>query len=79
VPEVAVAYFAGLTRVFVVAEGTARARVVTLGPAREGRVEIKQGVKAGEQVATSGLAQLQDGTPVAAGRSGTASAPAKPK
>jgi RND family efflux transporter MFP subunit len=78
VPEAAVAYFAGLTRVFVIADGTAQARVVTLGPVREGRVEVKQGVKAGEQVATSGLAQLQDGAPVAAGRSGTAATPAAP-
>lgn len=64
VPETAVAYFAGLTRVFVVADGKARERTVKLGPARDGRVEIREGVRPGEQVATSGLAQLQDGTAV---------------
>jgi RND family efflux transporter MFP subunit len=65
VPESAVSYFAGLTRVFVVADGVARERPVTLGPAREGRVEVTEGLRPGEQVATSGLAQLRDGAPVA--------------
>jgi len=65
VPEAAVSYFSGLTRVFVVAGGTARERAVTVGGVREGRVEVREGVKPGEQVATSGLAQLQDGAPVA--------------
>jgi RND family efflux transporter MFP subunit len=64
VPEVAVAYFAGITRLFVVADGTAHARTVTLGSRREGYVEIVKGVRAGEQVATSGLSQLQDGATV---------------
>jgi RND family efflux transporter MFP subunit len=75
VPDRAVSYFAGLTRVFVVADGVARERSVRLGPGAEGRVEVVEGVKPGEQVATSGLAQLHDGAPVAAaaagGRSGT--------
>ena len=61
VPETAVSYFAGITRVFVVAGGTAHARTVTLGARQDGLVEIVKGVKAGEQVATSGLGQLQDG------------------
>jgi membrane fusion protein (multidrug efflux system) len=65
VPETAVSYFAGLTRVFVVADGVARERPVALGPAREGRVEVAQGLRPGEQVATSGLAQLRDGVAVA--------------
>lgn len=66
VPESAVSYFAGITRVFVVADGTARERTVRLGSRRDGLVEVVEGVRPGEQVATSGLAQLQDGAPVAA-------------
>jgi len=64
VPESAVSYFAGLTRVFVVADGTARERTVTLGTRKDGMIEAVTGVRAGEQVATSGLAQLQDGARV---------------
>jgi membrane fusion protein (multidrug efflux system) len=64
VPESAVSYLAGITRVFVVADGTAHARTVTLGVRKDGLVEIVKGVRAGEQVATSGLGQLHDGTAV---------------
>lgn len=66
VPEGAVSYFAGLTRVFVVADGTARERTVSLGARKDGLVEVVKGVQPGEQVATSGLAQLKDGAPVTA-------------
>ncbi len=65
VPESAVAYFAGITRVFVVADGRVRERAVRLGTRQDGFVEVIQGVTPGERVATSGLAQLQDGAPVA--------------
>lgn len=63
-PETAVSYLAGITRVFVVAGGTAHARTVTLGTRKDGFVEIVKGVQAGEHVATSGLGQLQDGAAV---------------
>jgi len=66
VPEGAVSHFAGLTKVFVVADGTARERPVALGVRTDGLVEIVRGVRPGEQVATSGLAQLQDGAAVKA-------------
>jgi membrane fusion protein (multidrug efflux system) len=59
-----VSYFAGLTRVFVVADGTARERTVRLGTRQDGLIEVVEGVQAGERVATSGLAQLQDGARV---------------
>ena len=72
VPEAAVSYFAGLTRVFVIADGTARQRSVTLGTRVDGLIEIVKGVQPGEQVATSRLAQLQDGAAV------TTAAPAPP-
>lgn len=61
VPETAVSYFAGITRVFVVGDGTVRERPVTLGTHEEGLVEVVKGLAEGERVATSGLAQLQDG------------------
>jgi len=67
VPESAVSYFAGITRVFVVADGKASERTVTLGARKDGLVEVVKGVQAGEQVATSGLGQLQDGAPVTTG------------
>lgn len=71
VPETAVSYFAGITRVFVVADGTARERTVTLGAREEGLVEVVKGIAAGERVATSGLAQLQDGAAVAVASRGS--------
>jgi RND family efflux transporter MFP subunit len=64
VPENAVSYFAGLTRVFVVADGAARERTVTLGVRQGDLLEVVKGLSPGEQVATSGLAQLQDGAAV---------------
>ena len=79
VPESAVSYFAGITRVFVVADGKAQERTVSLGARTEGLVEIVKGVQAGEQVATSGLGQLQDGAPVTVGsRDGRGGARAGP-
>jgi len=64
VPAEAVTYFVGITKVFVVADGKAVERAVKTGLREGGRVEILEGVKAGETVATSGLAQLYDGAPV---------------
>lgn len=67
VPEGAVSYFAGITRLFVVADGRAQERTVRLGARKEGFVEVVEGVQPGEQVATSGLGQLHDGAPVTTG------------
>jgi RND family efflux transporter MFP subunit len=73
VPEAAVSYFAGIAKVFVVADGTARERTVKLGGRQDGWIEVQEGVKAGETVAASGLGQLQDGAPVTvAGAAATA-------
>jgi RND family efflux transporter MFP subunit len=70
VPEAAVSYFAGITKVFVVAGGTARERTVKLGARQEGWIEVAEGVKPGETVAASGLGQLRDGVPVTIARAG---------
>lgn len=64
VPGESVTAIAGITKVFVVADGKAQERLVKLG-ARQGTwVEIANGVKAGETVATSNLAALFNGAPV---------------
>ena len=74
VPAEALAYAVGISKVFVVADGRAQERLVKAGLREAGWVEILDGVKPGETVATSGLAQLFDGAPVAP--AGPASGPA---
>jgi membrane fusion protein (multidrug efflux system) len=74
VPEAAVSTFAGITKVFVLADGKAQERSVKLGRKQDGMVEILRGVRAGEQVATSALARLYDGAAVTV----RARPPAKP-
>ncbi|HXJ34146.1 MAG TPA: efflux RND transporter periplasmic adaptor subunit [Candidatus Eisenbacteria bacterium] len=65
VPRSAVTSFAGVTKIFVVEDGVAHEREVTLGvDLGDGWVEITQGVTKGIQVATSGLSKLADGTVV---------------
>jgi membrane fusion protein (multidrug efflux system) len=76
VPESAVAYFAGITKVFVVTAGAAHERTVGLGARKDGFIEVTKGVQPGEQVATSGLAQLHDGAPVTVAGSGRGERPA---
>lgn len=51
-------------RVFVLENGAARLRVVQVAEEQQGQVRIVSGVKAGEIVATSRLAELFDGVPV---------------
>lgn len=62
VPQQALATFAGITKVFVIDNDTARERVVETG-VRVGtnEVEIVRGLKPGELVAISGLTRLNDG------------------
>jgi len=64
VPLDAVNNFAGVTRVFVVDNGIARARSVEAGRVQDGRQQVLAGLKAGETVATSGLSKLHDGVKV---------------
>jgi RND family efflux transporter MFP subunit len=64
VPEEAVVSFAGIVKLFVVADSKAAERRVTTGLRRDGRVEILEGVRVGEVVATSSLSQLANGTAV---------------
>lgn len=70
VPAEAVTYVAGLTKVFVIADGVARERLVRTGERAAGWIEIlpdeqpERTVKAGEVVATANLASLFDRAPV---------------
>jgi RND family efflux transporter MFP subunit len=72
VPEAAVSTFAGITKVFVLADGKAQETSVKLGLRQDGMVEIVEGVRPGQQVATSSLAQLHDGAAVTVQTSPTA-------
>jgi membrane fusion protein (multidrug efflux system) len=64
VPAEAVSYFVGINKVFVVTDGKAQERLVKPGGRQGGWVEIVEGVKAGETVAITNLAQLFNGAPV---------------
>ena len=78
VPEDAVASFAGIVKVYVIADGKAEERRVKTGVRQDSRVEILEGVKVGETVATSSLSQLATGTAVTIQTgSGNGSAPGK--
>src|SRR5262245_2344054 len=64
VPSEAVTSIAGITKVFVVADGKAVERLVKPG-ARQGTwVEIPDGVKAGDSVVITNLAALFNGAPI---------------
>lgn len=64
VPAEAVVYFVGISKVFVVANGKVEERLVKAGARQNALVEISEGVKPGETVATSNLSQLFNGAPV---------------
>jgi RND family efflux transporter MFP subunit len=64
VPARAVRTESGVSRVFVIKNGHAEQRLVQLGQTEGDLVEIKSGVSADEQVATSNADQLSDGVAV---------------
>jgi membrane fusion protein (multidrug efflux system) len=66
IPEDAVLSLQGIQVVWVVADGTAQRREVTLGVRTPGFVEIRDGVTAGEQVVVGGAERLGPGAPVTA-------------
>src|SRR5688572_12923058 len=65
-PVAAVRTTAGTSRVFVVSGDKVEERIVTIGQPLGDLVEITSGLKSGEKVATSSVAQLSDGARVAA-------------
>ncbi len=50
--------------VYVVKNGVAERRVITIGRQVENRYDVLSGLEAGEEVVTSGISRLQDGTEV---------------
>lgn len=64
VPAGAVQTSGGTSRVFVVNGDHVEERIVTVGQTVDGTVEITNGLKAGERVATRNVAQLADGAKV---------------
>jgi multidrug efflux pump subunit AcrA (membrane-fusion protein) len=54
----------GAFRVFVIRDGRAESRVVTLGTRDDGYVQVVEGLSEGEDVAIAGLDKLTDGAPV---------------
>jgi multidrug efflux pump subunit AcrA (membrane-fusion protein) len=78
VPEEAVVSFAGIVKVYAIVAGKADERRVKTGMYRDGRVEVLDGVKVGETIATSGLSQLATGTAVTI-QTGSGSGPAPGK
>jgi len=72
VPLDCVVNFAGVTKVFVIDNGVARARIVQTGRVRDGLQEISSGLKEGETVAVSGQSKLFDGAKVRLKSSGDA-------
>jgi RND family efflux transporter MFP subunit len=84
VPEESLVRFAGVTKIFVVREGKARAVPVQTGvrlEAADGRrsrrwIEVSGELRPGEPVVTSGQSQIAEGTPVRVRK--TDSAPSDP-
>jgi multidrug efflux pump subunit AcrA (membrane-fusion protein) len=64
VPARAVRTESGVSRIFVIKDGHAQQRLVQLGQSDSDLVEVKGGVAADEQVATSNVDQLSDGVAV---------------
>jgi multidrug efflux pump subunit AcrA (membrane-fusion protein) len=62
-----------VSSIFVVQDGVARLRLVDVGAALSGNVEILAGLDAGESVVTSPPPRLVDGASVAVGRAGGSS------
>jgi len=64
VPRRAVQIIAGLNKVFVIENGHASERIVKTGASDGDLIEILEGVKEGDNVATSNLDKLQEGSVV---------------
>ena len=64
VPKQAVVTFAGVEKVFVVDNGAVKERRVKLGEDLGDRVEVAEGVSAGQQVAVSRTGKLVEGSRV---------------
>jgi membrane fusion protein (multidrug efflux system) len=63
-PEEAISSEGGAAYIYVVADGKAERRKVTIGIRRAGIAEIAEGVEPGEMVVTRGLQKVRNGAPV---------------
>jgi hypothetical protein len=63
-PAGAVRTEAGVSRLFVVADGRAELRFVQLGRTLDGQVEVLRGLEVGDRVVTGAPAGLGDGAAV---------------
>ncbi len=72
VPENAVSTMAGVSAVFVVENGAVRQQPVTIGQRIGDLVEVVEGLKGGETIASSNLSLLASGTPVREANAGAA-------
>jgi len=69
VPATAIRSASGAARVYVIkTDRTAEERIVTTGQTVGDLVEITSGLKAGDTVATSNVAQITDGVRISEGR-----------
>jgi len=75
VPEEAVIRKGGSPCVYVVEDGLAVLRAVTIGMRNNGLVEIPAGLTIGDRVATDGVSQLGDGTKVLVANEGPTDGP----
>lgn len=64
VPEEALIAFAGIKKVFVIENGEASERIVKVGERIENLLEITEGVKEGEVIATSSLNKISTGVKI---------------
>ncbi len=64
IPLEAVINFAGVTKVFVIENDSARGREIKTGRIREGRQEVLDGLKPGEMVALTGVTKLYENAKV---------------
>jgi membrane fusion protein, multidrug efflux system len=68
VPRRAVQIVAGLNKVFVIENGRASERIVKTGVSDGDLIEVIEGVRSGENVATNNLDKLQEGSAVTGGK-----------
>ena len=63
-PATAVETVSGTSRVYVIKDGKAEERIVTVGQKVDIRIEVTSGVKEGEQVVSEPRGRITDGMPV---------------
>jgi RND family efflux transporter MFP subunit len=70
VPLESIVTFAGVSKVFTIADGKAVEHVIETGETRDDWIEVTKGVNAGEAVIVKGASKLADGVPVSIMREG---------